>query len=249
LATSHPELRVDPRFSGPPGIANGGYLAGSLAALLGGDAEVTLRRPAPLGRPLRVRDGGDGALVLADGDLLLAEARLAAAAVELALPGAVTAAEARAAAGGAGYYDDPYFPECFVCGPARRPGDGLRIFPGPVAGRRLWAAPWTPHASFADADGLVRTAVVWAALDCPGGIATLEADPLPAGSAGVLGRITVTLAGRPRPGDACMVVGWPGERDGRKLAAGSAVLGPGGEVLAAARTTWIIVPRPAAAPA
>ena len=31
---------------------------------------------------------------------------------------------------------------------------------------------------------------------------------------------------------------------GRKLTAGSALLGPGGEVLAVARTVWVTVPRP-----
>jgi hypothetical protein len=248
MTTSHPELRLDPRFRGPPGFANGGLVAGSLAARLGGDAEVTLRRPVPLGRPLRVRDHQDGTLVLEDGEALLAEARPAAA-VELAVPGAVTPEEARAAAGKARYHDDPYFPECFVCGPARRQGDGLRIFPGQVGGRSLWAAPWMPDASLADGDGLVRAEMVWASLDCPGGIAALEAHPLPAGMAALLGRMTVTVAGRPRPGEECQAVGWPGERDGRKVVAGSALLGPGGEVLVAARAVWITVPRPATAAA
>ncbi len=48
-----------------------------------------------------------------------------------------------------------------------QPGDGLRIFPGPVAGRPVWAAPWTPDASVTDGSGRVRPEVVWAALDCP----------------------------------------------------------------------------------
>ena len=48
------ELRVPARFCGPPGVANGGFTGGSLAALLGGAAEVTLRRPVPLDRPLPV---------------------------------------------------------------------------------------------------------------------------------------------------------------------------------------------------
>jgi hypothetical protein len=43
------------------------------------------------------------------------------------------------------------------------------------------------------------------------------------------------------------VIAWPGERDGRKLIAGSALLGPGDEVLAAARAVWVTVPRPAPA--
>jgi hypothetical protein len=42
----------------------------------------------------------------------------------------------------------------------------------------------------------------------------------------------------------CLVVAWPGGHDGRKLLAGSALLGRGGEVLAAARAVWLTVPRP-----
>jgi hypothetical protein len=68
------------------------------------------------------------------------------------------------------YFQDPLFPDCFVCGTVRQPGDGLRIFPGPVPGRRLWAAPWTPDSSVAGTDGRVRPEVAWAALDCPSGI-------------------------------------------------------------------------------
>jgi hypothetical protein len=239
------ELRVAARFCGPPGAANGGFASGSLAALLGGAAEVTLRRPVPLDRPLPVRRGdGEGTLVVEDGGVLLAEARPAKVAGEPpAVPAAVTPEAAQAAAGRSRYYDDPVFPGCFVCGPARTPGDGLRIFPGRVAGAVLWAAPWTPEATVAGADGRVRPEVVWAALDCPSGIAATEAADLPADTAVVLGRMAATVAGLPRPGDRCRVVAWPLAVDGRKLLAGSAVLGPDGELLAAARTVWITLAR------
>lgn len=43
----------------------------------------------------------------------------------------------------------------------------MRIFPGPLAGTDAVAAPWTPGQSHADKRGLVRSAVVWAAFDCP----------------------------------------------------------------------------------
>jgi len=56
--------------------------------------------------------------------------------------------------------------------------------------------------------------------------------------------MTASLATLPAPGDRCVVIAWPGARDGRKLRAGSAVLGPGGEVLAAASAVWLTVPRP-----
>ena len=136
------ELYFRRRFCGPPGMANGGFACGSIAALHGGAAEVTLRLPLPLERPLAARHDGHGALLVRDGDTLLAES------------------------------------------------------------------------------GLAQDTVI------------------------LLGRMTVSLAGLPRAGDQCRVVAWPSERDCRKLTAGSALLGPGDEVLAAARAVWVTVPRP-----
>jgi hypothetical protein len=40
-----------------------------------------------------------------------------------------------------------------------------------------------------------------------------------------------------------VIVAWPTGRDGRKLYAESALLGPDGNVLAVARTTWLTVDR------
>ena len=178
------------------------------------------------------------ARLLDDGGLL-AEARPPAAEVELTVPDTPTPEEARAAAGRAAYYRDPMFPDCFVCGPARGPGDGLRIFPGPVARRSVWAAPWTPDPSVGGPDGQVRDEVVWAALDCPGGVAAVEAAAVPAGTPVLLGQMTARLCARPRIGTEYRMVAWLLGRDGRKLTAGSALLGPDGEVLAAARALWI----------
>ena len=59
--------------------------------------------------------------------------------------------------------------------------------------------------------------------------------------------MTASLAGLPVAGDQCLVIAWPGRRDGRKLLAGSALLGSGGQVLAAATAVWLTVPRPAPA--
>jgi hypothetical protein len=73
-----------------------------------------------------------------------------------------------------------------------------------------------------DGDGLVRAEIVWAALDCPSGIAAAEAA------------------------QPYQVFAWPAGRDGRKLTACSALLGPGGEVLATARALWLTVPWPPA---
>jgi hypothetical protein len=235
-------VRFAGRFCGPPGAANGGFACGTLAALLDGAAEVTLRRPVPLERPLQLREG-DGIVLLEDEGRLCAEARAPATPVGRRVPRPPTLAEACAVAGRAAYYADPVFPGCFVCGPDRAPGDGLRIFPGPVPGREVWAAPWSPDPSVGGPDGLVPDEVVWAALDCPGGVAVAEARVTSAEGAALLGRMTARLAGPVRIGTTHRVVAWLLERDGRKHTAGSALFGPDDQLLAVARAMWITIPR------
>ena len=237
-------LVIPSRFCGPPGSGNGGYVCGRIAVYLDGPVTVTLRRPPPLDTPMVAERDDEGAVRIHDGGTLIAEATSSPGRPAMEIPGEVSMAEARTAAGRSRYYADPVFPGCFVCGTGRRPGDGLRIFPGPLAGRPLWAAPWTPGPSVTGADGKVRPEVVWAALDCPSGIAAAEAASLARDTAVLLGRMTASLAVLPLAGDQCRVIAWPGGRDGRKLTAGSALLGPGGEVIAAASAVWLTVPRP-----
>jgi hypothetical protein len=65
-----PELVIDPRYRGPEDSANGGYACGRIAALAGGEVEVTLRAPPPLGVALAVAGGrvaAAGTLVAAAG--------------------------------------------------------------------------------------------------------------------------------------------------------------------------------------
>jgi hypothetical protein len=243
-----PGLVIPSRFRGPSRSGNGGYVCGRIAAYAEGPVTVTLRRPPPLATPMAVEPGDEGALRIQHGRTLIAEATSSADPLALEIPGPVSLAEARMAAGRARYFQDPVFPECFVCGISRRPGDGLRIFPGPVPGRALWAAPWTPDSSVASGDGRVRPEVTWAALDCPSGIAAAEDAGLGPDTVIVLGRMTARLGVLPAPGDQCRVIAWPGGRDGRKLTAGSALLGPDSEVLAVARVVWITVPRPVPSP-
>jgi hypothetical protein len=136
---SRQEMLIEGRFCGPPDSGNGGYVCGLVAGILGGAAEVTLRRPPPIGRPLVVRR--DGGVAILDGDAVVAEGVSAEIDVEppdpIGLEDAVEAAE-----GYPGLALHP-FPTCFVCGPERDEGDGLRIFPGPVTARQIVAAPWT----------------------------------------------------------------------------------------------------------
>src|SRR6202044_3477767 len=156
-----PALTIPSRFRGPPDSGNGGYVCGRIAAYLDGQVTVTLRRPPPLATPMAVGRDGEGSVRIHHGRTLIAEATSSPGSPTLEIPGPVSMAEARTAAGRARYYSDPVFPACFVCGTGRQLGDGLRIFPGPVAGRPLWAAPWTPDPAVAGAGGKVRPEGGW----------------------------------------------------------------------------------------
>ena len=216
-------LTIEGRFNGPDGSANGGYTCGRIAGLLGGRAEVTLRAPPPLEKPLAVERDGDGIRIL-DGDALVAEA--VPATFELEVPTPPSFEEAEAA--GARYpgFEEHAFPRCFVCGPAREPGDGLRIFAGPLGDGRF-ASTWRPSE--------VRPELVWAALDCPGAIAV----GFPDRGETLLGRFAVQIDDLPEPGERCVVLAWPLGEEGRKLYAATALYGEGGSPLARARATWI----------
>jgi len=232
-------LTIRSRFCGPAGAANGGYLAGLLAARLGGEAEVTLRQAVPLERPAVVEVSGSDRLVLRAGDAVLVEA--ARTSVDVTTPAPVSLAEAEAGAGRFPRFVAHPIPRCFVCGPQRAAGDGLRIFPGPVEGRDVVAAPWTPDASLAGPDGATRPEFLWAALDCTGAFAVNE----PPRGLALLGRLAARVVGRVPVGEACVVMGWSLGAEGRKLHAGTAIFSPRGELCAAARATWILVaPRP-----
>ncbi len=217
------QITIEARFNGPEGSANGGYTSGLIAELLGGAAEVTLRSPPPLDRPLAVEREGDHVRVL-DGELIVAEA--APAELELELPEPPSYEEAERASSRYPGFDEHAFPTCFVCGPARAPGDGLRIFAGPLGDGRV-ASPWVP----AEVEGKL----VWAALDCPGAIAV----GFPDRGETLLGRFAARIDQLPEVGERCVVLGWPLGEEGRKLFAGTALYGEGGRPLARARATWI----------
>ena len=68
-------ITIDKRYCGPPNSANGGYVCGMLARAIGRSAEITLRAPPPLGRPLEIVTGADGAAELRDQQIVLATGR------------------------------------------------------------------------------------------------------------------------------------------------------------------------------
>jgi hypothetical protein len=196
---------------------------------------------------LDVAESTDGAVELREADTVIATGRPVA--LDISDIPAATFLEAEEAARRTPYDESTHkLPTCFVCGPARAHGDGLRIFAGPLrpeANASAVAASWVPYTNLVGEGGRVAPEFVWAALDCPTGYAGLGARHL--GLSGtetiLLGRMAARIDERPRPGDQCIVVAWPTGRDGRKLLANSALLGPSGQLLAAARATWLLVDR------
>jgi hypothetical protein len=212
---------IPPRYNGPPGSANGGYACGLVSEALGGGFEVTLLRPPPVGVDLDLV-GHE----LKQGDVVIAEARRAPP-FDLDVPASVSVEEAQEASKRYPGFQHHAYPTCFTCGPER--DDGLRIFPGPVEGRDgLVASPWTPEE--------VRPEIIWAALDCPGGWAVDDFQR----EGVMLGRMAAGIRELPRVGERHVVVGWPVGEEGRKRHAGSALYSASGEVLALARSTWIV---------
>lgn len=228
-------LSIPARFNGPAGSANGGYTCGRVAALLDSDAaSVSLRLPPPLERPLEVVRG-NGRVELRDQGALVAEGEPDE--LLLDVPEAVEPQRAAAASeSGREHWSDAHpFPGCVVCGPAREPGDGMRIFPGEL-GDGLFAAEWTPDERLSGGDGCVRPEFVWAALDCP---TSAPVANFGQGPPMVLARLTARLGCSVAVGEPHALVSWPLESHGRKRHAACALFDSEGRLLCASQALWI----------
>ncbi len=234
-APANSTVVIDRRFNGPPGSGNGGYTCGVVANLLGeGPAEVVLRAPPPLDRPLDVREA-PGKVTLYDGETLIAEGRELER-LELEVRGVLDPESGESARANYPWFDDHPFPTCFVCGPRRPAHDGLEIFTGRFEDSELYASTWTPAAEYADGDGWVRSEIVWAALDCPTGLVALtSAEP----TVGVLGTLAVSIDAPVAAGEQHTVTSWSFGIDGRKRPAAAVISGPDGKVKARSRALWI----------
>jgi hypothetical protein len=242
-------ITIGRRFRGPDlggGTGNGGYVCGVVALAAGaGPRGVEIRRAAgvPLDRPLVVRVEEGGA-VLSDDEGVIARTTAADLTVAAPAPPPVDVARRvstrfleRLESGEIRHT----FPECFVCGHRRGPGDGLRVFTGPVdeelgdeAGTRVGA--WRPDAAFLDEDGDLRPEFVWSAMDCPGGWAI--AGPANTGTLQV--EILEPVDGR----QDLIVMGWPMAADSaragsRRRYAGTAMFDARGRLLARGAAIWV----------
>lgn len=171
-----------------------------------------------------------GGVAMLDSDELIADANRAT--LEVSTPAAPDFETARVAARafrGAPHHN----PGCFGCGPERRPGDGLGLAPVACGARDLVASPWIPDAQWADARGIVRPELVWAALDCPGAYALAHPTMV------LLGRIGARIDRLPRAGERLRALGWRLGREGRKLHVGTALVDEADVAIAVSLAVWI----------
>ena len=224
-------LTIASRFKGPPESGNGGYVCGLIATFLQADIKARLVAPPPLETPLELAPDGEGQWVLSSAAGPVA--RALAGRLELDVPSPPQYVQAVWASQHYPGFREHAFPDCFVCGPHRRRGDGLRIFPG-MLDSGIVAAPWLPADNLDTGDGKVGVEYLWAALDCPGYFAVSGARRVM-----VLGEMQAHVDRRVHVGEACTVIGWKIAADGRKHVAGTAIFDEDGELCARARAIWI----------
>ena len=223
-------------FCGPPNAANGGYVAGRVSNLSGETLTVRLFQPPPLETELQVAELADGLIEIRQGEELIAQGRPAR--LDLVPPQPPPYREAVEASRRYFGFDRHVFPTCFVCGPARQRGEGLRIFAGPVSRNGLsepqvYAAPWVADPFLDRGDGKVKPEFMTAALDCPGYAAVAS------GTVMLLGELTAHVDRCVHIDEPCTVLAWRIASKGRRHIAGTAVYDEDGELCARAQAVWI----------
>ena len=233
MSTRVGSFRVAERYCGPPNSGNGGYVCGRLANYLDGPVRGKLVAPTPLETDIDIVSEGAGVAAYV-GKQKIGAAEPAK--VEIELPDVPTDLELFAAR--EAYINDARehpLSHCFVCGPTRKPGDALRLFTGPVPHSPVNADIWTPGEDFAAADGLVRSEILWAALDCPTAFALRHGNT----KLCLLGALTAEIRRRPRPDERLIVMAWPRGVDGRKNYGDGALIDENGDIVAAANAVWL----------
>ena len=235
-------FRIDQRFNGPPDSGNGGYVCGILAdhfdaATRLSGVRARLYRPPPLETDLALRETKEG-FGLFEGETAVAEAW--ADPLRLEVPEPISFDRAVDAAASFRGHAEHVFPSCFVCGPERAAGDGLRIFPGAIDGGPVFAAPWEPAASLCGENQEVDSAFLWAALDCPG----CFSFPQPENAILLLGELTAAIEGTVEAGSRCVLQSWRIRHQGRKHTTGSALYDEAGVCVGYAQGVWIELAQP-----
>jgi len=226
------QLTIDGRYNGPPYSGNGGYSCGIIGQYIDGPAEVMLRIPPPLDKLMAVTEDGENLQLLAD-DTLVAIARPHA--FHLDLPEPISIDAASSASKQYIGFDQHHFGTCFVCGPERVAGDGLRIFAGDTNVPNVVAAPWIPSDDLFNDNDQLKPEFFWSAMDCPSYFALLEDKMIPM----VLGKMACHIENDIHKGESIVVMAWKIKVDGRKYSSATVLYGADGTLKSYSQNLWI----------
>jgi hypothetical protein len=224
------DIIISDRFNGPPSSGNGGYVSGLIGKHIEGPAEVSLKLPPPLNTALEL-SGSESGAVLHSADTIYGVGK-----------SAQFDAEIPQIPHGTDYGDHPNdvkfkpFDTCFVCGDARRLGDGLCIHAKPIIGHEGHVgANWELHPNLAAKNGNVDPVYIWSALDCPGYAACAYGEPA------LLARMTTKIVSPLKCEGSAFVLGWREGGSGRKRFCGTALYDQACNLVAFSQALWVVV--------
>ena len=217
-------------------------MAGILAKKLEGCVRVRINWPIPLNEELVIQTGIQDSKLL-HGETLIAQASSAdqsrlQALLRPSMPPYVSFNEALEASKAYPGFESHPFPECFVCGPNREVGDGLRIFPGPHSSETFVCAPFKTYPSLFSSDKNMAVEYQWSALDCSGAYGIMNAfgpDKY------VLGTIIGEIKAPIHMDEMIVAMGWAIDKAGRKARSGTALINHHGQLKSWALSTWIAI--------
>lgn len=225
------QITVESRFQGIEGMAQGGHLAGMVAASLEDDVAIAFRAPCPLETPLTL-EGVNGHHQLLWGDTVVLEAD-----PDDSTPTPPPFVAWEAAVVARNWAEDQAHVQavttCFSCGSGP---DTLRVHAGKVNGTTLYASPLVLPAWTAN-DGRVEHRFLWAPIDCAAGWRVSMGE----GSRPALtGRLRVVVHKDVSPDEPLVVVAdADADWNGRKRTARSAIYRVNGSLVASSESLWI----------
>ena len=128
-----------------------------------------------------------------------------------------------------------HFGTCFVCGPDRNRGDGLRIFTGATQREGVVAGPWLPFDDLFDEQDRLKKIYYWAAMDCPSYFAIVGQKM----KVLLLGKMACQILNPIHKGEKIIVMAWKEKEEGRKFYSGTVLYGEDGTVKSYSKNLWI----------
>jgi hypothetical protein len=234
---------IPKQFCGPPGSSNGGYFCGTVASFFDYSVSIRLKAPPPLDTEMHIQRNSEQALVLA-GKQVIAQVKRSDDPIEPAPFISFDSAAQCSEEGLAGSLINHPFPECFVCGPNRTSGDGMRIFTGPDKNQSLHAASWNAHPAWSSDGCEVDIPFIWSALDCPSSGPAFATSIQPDSDiAYVLGTLDIRVISRPKINETYAVVCAVDEGDERLYRTRVSLYANDSTLLATGAAIWVQVPR------